>query len=144
VATGRDDEAEAREEPTGRPKVRRRRETASGEGEREGRKPRRTRSDAERETEKRAKSRTRSLKAVDAAQMAMQQVQELTGRQPEGVTSVERSDAGWLVGVEVVEAHRIPNTTDILAVYEAELDESGELVSYRRVDRYPRGRGDER
>jgi gas vesicle protein GvpO len=48
------------------------------------------------------------------------------------------------VGVEVVETQRIPNTMDILAVYETDLDESGELLSYRRVDRYPRGRGDAR
>jgi hypothetical protein len=85
-----------------------------------------------------------SLSAREAAEVAVRQVHELTGKQPEGVTSLERSDDGWLVGVEVVESHRIPDTADILAVYEAELDQDGELVSYRRVDRYPRGRGKQR
>jgi hypothetical protein len=42
--------------------------------------------------------------------------------------------------VELVETHRIPDTADILAIYEAELDEHGELVSYRRTRRYLRGR----
>ena len=65
----------------------------------------------------------------------------LTGRQPEGVTSLQRGDPGWIVGVEVVETRRIPETTDILAVYEAELDTDGELVTYRRIDRYARGKG---
>ena len=43
------------------------------------------------------------------------------------------------VGVEVVESHRIPDSADILAVYEVCLDESGELESYRRTQRYSRG-----
>ncbi len=71
----------------------------------------------------------------------MRQVAELTGREPEGVTSVQREGDGWVIGVEVVESRRIPDSTDVMAVYEAELDESGELVAYRRVDRYARGHG---
>lgn len=84
------------------------------------------------------------MRAAEAAQLALEQVRELTGREIEGVTSLQRAEQGWLVGVEVVETRRVPDTTDILAVYEAELDEDGELVSYRRIDRYARGRGSER
>jgi hypothetical protein len=46
------------------------------------------------------------------------------------------------VGVEVVEVSRIPDSADILAVYEARLDADGDLVSYRRVRRYARGQMD--
>jgi hypothetical protein len=63
----------------------------------------------------------------------------MTGKEPEGIISLERSDDGrWVAGVEVVETHRIPDSTDILAVYEAELDPDGELLAYRRVKRYSR------
>jgi hypothetical protein len=63
----------------------------------------------------------------------------MTGKEPEGITSLERTDDGrWVVGVEVVETRRIPDSTDILAVYEAELDPEGELLAYRRVKRYSR------
>ena len=44
--------------------------------------------------------------------------------------------------MDVIEDRRIPSSTDILATYEAELDNDGELLSYRRVRRYSRGRGD--
>jgi hypothetical protein len=73
----------------------------------------------------------------------LRQITELTGKEPEGVTGVERGDDGWVVGVEVVEDRRVPSSTDILATYEIELDMDGELMSYRRVRRYPRGRGDD-
>lgn len=83
------------------------------------------------------------LSAGDAARTGLRQVSELTGRRPEGVTALERTEQGWRVGVEVVETHRIPDSTDILAVYEAELGTDGELISYRPTTRYARGRGDE-
>lgn len=68
---------------------------------------------------------------------------ELTGKEPEGVTSVQPTEGGWVVGVEVVEDRRIPSSSDILSVYEADLDANGDLMSYRRSRRYSRGRGND-
>jgi hypothetical protein len=89
------------------------------------------------------KPKPKRIGARAAARAAVEQVVEMTGKTPEGVTSVSRAEDGWLVGVEVVETERIPNSADVLAIYEAELDEDAELMSYRRVNRYPRGRGDD-
>jgi gas vesicle protein GvpO len=89
------------------------------------------------------RGRSDGLTAAKASQAALRQIAELTGKSPEGVTGVDPADDGWVVGVEVVEDRRIPSSTDILATYETELDMDGELVSYRRVRRYPRGRGDD-
>jgi hypothetical protein len=69
-------------------------------------------------------------------------VATLTGRRPESVISIERKDDEWRVGVEVVEVSRIPDSADILAVYDVRLDTDGELLSYRRVRRYARGQMD--
>jgi hypothetical protein len=77
--------------------------------------------------------------AAAAARAAAQQVLALTGREFEGVVSVERADDGWRIGVELVETRRIPDTADILAVYEVETDDDGELRGLRRVRRYARG-----
>ena len=82
------------------------------------------------------------LTAGQAAQRGLQQIAELTGKQTEGVTGVDPAEDGWIVGVEVMEDRRIPSSTDLLATYQAELDMDGELLSYRRVRRYTRGRGD--
>ncbi|WP_269856957.1 gas vesicle protein GvpO [Streptomyces sp. RPT161] len=85
-----------------------------------------------------------AITARKAAKCAAEQVAGLTGRQPESVTSLERTDNGWRVGIEVVESHRIPDSTDILAVYRVEVDDRGELISYGRSDRYYRGRAEEK
>jgi hypothetical protein len=39
----------------------------------------------------------------------------------------------------VVEVHRIPDTSDVLAVYEVTTDRRGRLQSYHRARRYSRG-----
>ena len=79
-----------------------------------------------------------------AAREAAKQLLELTGRDVEGVTGLERTDDGWRVEVEVVEVRRIPDTTDMLALYELTVDEDGQLEGYRRLRRYTRGSaGDE-
>ena len=99
----------------------------------------------QRRDEQEAGSRRRTadgITAPDAAQAALRAIVDLTGKRPEGVTAVEPTEDGWLVGVEVVEDQRVPSSSDILAIYEAELDFDGELIAYRRSRRYARGRGD--
>ena len=83
-----------------------------------------------------------NLNAVQAARLGLRQIAELTGKEPAGVAAIERSEEGWTVGVEVVEDRRIPSSTDVLALYQADLASDGELVGYRRIRRYKRGQGD--
>jgi hypothetical protein len=84
-------------------------------------------------------SAPKRVTGMRVAAMAADQLLELTGKSAEGVTGLKRSDDGWTVQVEVVEVRRIPDTTDVLALYEVEVDEDGELESYRRLRRYTRG-----
>jgi len=80
--------------------------------------------------------------ARQAVRAAVRQVTDLTGKQAESVTDVERREDGWMIGIEVVEDRRIPSSADILAGYQATVDLDGELIAYRRVGRYIRGRAD--
>lgn len=86
--------------------------------------------------------RGKGIDARRACAAAADYAKELTGRQPEGMTSLERTEDGWQIGIEIVESRRIPDSTDILAVYLIGLDQDGELVSYRREQRYYRSRVD--
>jgi hypothetical protein len=75
---------------------------------------------------------------MQAARRAAQQVLHLTGHEPENVVSIAKDEDGWQVGVEVLELHRIPDTTDIMATYHVRLDASGDLVRCERGRRYHR------
>ena len=83
----------------------------------------------------------RRLSLVQVAERARRELVEITGLQPEGVTSLQQHDDGmWKITVELLEFSRIPNTDDVLGTYEASVDPSGELLGYRRVRRYARSR----
>ncbi len=89
-------------------------------------------------TAPRAESKPRSS-ATDVAKRAVDQLAALTGKSAEGVTGIERTDDGWQVTAEVLELRRIPETTAVLARYEIDTDEKGDLTGYRRAGRYTRG-----
>lgn len=74
-----------------------------------------------------------------AALLAAQQLVDLTGKEFEGIVGISRTGDGWTAQVEILEMRRIPDTTDVLAVYEVTVDKDGDLVEYRRTDRYTRG-----
>jgi hypothetical protein len=89
----------------------------------------------------RAEPRKR-LSAGRIAVAAARQLAELTTKDVEGVTALQRTDEGWLVQLEVLELRRIPATTDVLAIYEVSMDSSGELEEYRRRGRFVRGQAE--
>jgi Gas vesicle synthesis protein GvpO len=91
---------------------------------------------------RRRSAATRRLSAAEAARAALEEITALTGRSAEGVTSVRPQDGGWVAGVELLEARRVPSSSDTLALYEVVLDEDGDLVAYHRLQRYPRGRSE--
>ncbi len=97
----------------------------------------------ERRNERAAEPRRRraALNAVSAGRLGLRYIADLTSKDTEGVTSVEPVENGWLVDVEVVEDRRIPSTSDMLSIYECQVDDEGNLMSYRRTRTYRRGTG---
>lgn len=83
---------------------------------------------------------TPKISANKATVAALKQLQLLTTRTPESVVGLVAHEDGWRITIEVVESARIPNTADIMAEYEVDIDGSGELTGYTRQSRYFRGR----
>ena len=75
---------------------------------------------------------------VQFARRAMRTLAELVGCPAEGITGIRRNDDGWIVEVEVLEVERVPETSDVLASYEVEIDNDGEIVEFHRLRRYLR------
>jgi hypothetical protein len=69
---------------------------------------------------------------------AKRKLKELLGAEPERVSGFGRSNGRSTVTLEVVEVHRVPETTDVLASYEVAFDEDRNLVSMSEVRRYLR------
>ena len=57
----------------------------------------------------------------------------------EGVTNLSKREDGWTVSIEVVERKGIPDTMDILGLYEMILNDEGDLMSLERKKLRKRG-----
>ncbi|RNF84689.1 gas vesicle protein GvpO [Streptomyces botrytidirepellens] len=91
----------------------------------------------------RTREREREPGPEQAAGHACDRLAALITHPTEGVSAVRRTEDGWRVSVDVLEVARIPDTTSLLATYEVDIDERGELREYRRVRRYRRGAADD-
>jgi hypothetical protein len=81
----------------------------------------------------------RPPKPLQLARLAARQIEQLSGRRVDGTSGLERTEEGWRIVLELVEAARIPPATDVLGSYEVIVDDEGDLLRYERIRRYIRG-----
>lgn len=74
---------------------------------------------------------------------ARRELEQLTGRPVDSVTSARRDGDGWVLELEVVELERIPASTSVLGSYRVSVDPDGQVDGYERTYRYYRNQATE-
>jgi len=69
----------------------------------------------------------------------MEQLSQLTGYRPVAVVGSAKDDQGWRITVDLLELTRIPPSSDLLGVYQALVDEEGNLLEFERKMTHNRG-----
>jgi len=64
---------------------------------------------------------------------ARSELNNLIGLEISSTVKAVREDEKWLVAMEVIEKHSIPDGMDILATYEAKLDSEGDILEFKRT-----------
>ena len=64
---------------------------------------------------------------------AREELSSITGLELSTTVGAIKEDRGWVVNLEMVEKHSIPDQMDILALYEMVLDEGGDVVGFDRI-----------
>lgn len=59
----------------------------------------------------------------------------LPNKKPEAVIGMEKGKEGWKVLVEVLERKAIPDSQDLLAIYEVTVSTEGNVLSYKQIRR---------
>ena len=57
----------------------------------------------------------------------------------DGVIGLSKNEEGWMVTLEALERSGIPDTMDILGIYEVHLDSNGNLLRFERKRLRKRG-----
>jgi|1185.fasta_scaffold271674_1 hypothetical protein len=79
---------------------------------------------------------------AEMATHARELLRSVRGVDAESVSGISRTPNGWTVTLEVVELRRIPESTDVLATYEVELDGDGKYLGFSRGRRYSRSQAE--
>ena len=74
---------------------------------------------------------------------ATRELEQLTGRPVDSVTSARRDGDGWVLDLEVVELERIPASTSVLGSYRVNVGPDGHVDGYERTYRYYRNQATE-
>ena len=82
-------------------------------------------------------------KLAEIATQARELLRSVRGVEAESVSGIGRTPNGWKVTLEVVELRRIPESTDVLASYEVELDGEGDFLGFERGRRYSRSQAED-
>ena len=80
----------------------------------------------------------RSSSGAELARRIRDDLGDLLGVPTERVIGMRRDGDTWQATVEVLELRRIPETMDLLAVYQVSVDRRGEIESWERLGRYAR------
>ncbi|MBI4267253.1 MAG: gas vesicle protein [Chloroflexi bacterium] len=72
-------------------------------------------------------------------QKAQEEFSRLGKTSANGVTGISKTEDGWAVLLEAVERKAIPDTMDILGLYELQLDTQGNLLAFDRKKLRKRG-----
>lgn len=72
------------------------------------------------------------MELKEIIEKAQQDVTELTRLSMSGVICGSKKNDGWHIGVELIEKRAIPDTQDLLGLYEVVLDDEGNLIKYER------------
>lgn len=67
------------------------------------------------------------------------EIKELLKKEPETISSLEKTKEGWTVQCEVLEKKSIPETFDLLKVFEFRLDNNAKITGYKQLKKIRRG-----
>jgi len=74
-----------------------------------------------------------ALSIGEVIKKARTELHNLTGLEISSTVRAARGDEGWLVAMEVIEKHSIPDGMDVLATYETKLDSDGNMLEFKRI-----------
>ena len=79
------------------------------------------------------------MNIMELQKKALPEIKELLKKEPECLSSVEKTKEGWLVQCDVLEKKSIPETYDLLKIFQFNLDNDAKITSFKLLKKIRRG-----
>ena len=73
-----------------------------------------------------------AMSIPELVEKAREELGKITGLELSSTLGTVREEKGWKISMEMVEKHSVPDQIDILAIYEAIVDDNGNLIEFNR------------
>jgi len=72
------------------------------------------------------------MELKEIIERAKTELQAVINLEVSSVTGASKAKDGWRVAVEMVERKAVPDTQDLLGLYEVQLDDDGHMMNFER------------
>lgn len=79
------------------------------------------------------------MNIIEVQKKVLPEIKELLKKDPETISSVEKTNEGWVIQCEVLEKKSVPETFDLLKIFEFELDKDGKIKGFKQLKKIRRG-----
>ena len=79
------------------------------------------------------------MNVLEIQRKALPEIKEMLRKEPESISSIEKNENGWTLHCEVLEKKAIPETYDLLKVYEFIFDNDAKINSFKVLRKIRRG-----
>ena len=79
------------------------------------------------------------MEVSEAVKTVLAEFPTLTNLKASGVVGISHGEEGWVVSIEMLEKKSIPDSMDVLGLYEVKVDDRGKIVDFSRVKLRKRG-----
>ena len=80
-----------------------------------------------------------SMDVLEIQKKALSEIKEALKKEPESILSIEKTKEGWTIQCDVLEKKSVPETFDLLKVFEFRLDGSGKITGFKQLHKVRRG-----
>ena len=80
-----------------------------------------------------------SMNIAEVQKKVIPEIKGLLNKEPEAISSVEKTKEGWILQCDVLEKKSVPETYDLLKIFEFKLDNNGKITGFKQLKKIRRG-----
>ncbi|MEK6869210.1 MAG: gas vesicle protein GvpO [Nanoarchaeota archaeon] len=79
------------------------------------------------------------MNITEVQKKVLPEIKEVLKKEPETISSVEKTKEGWTVQCDVLEKKSVPETYDLLKIFEFRLDNNAKITGFKQIKKVRRG-----
>ncbi len=79
------------------------------------------------------------INMIELREKIIPEITQLLKKEPESISSVEETEDGWIIHCDVLEKKSVPETFDLLKIFEFRLNQNAKITGFKEIKKIRRG-----